>query len=113
MGITYPWFLVYNRAQSLGTFREKVFGSNISKINIINEGRVLELWCILTDEWKHWVMIIGKILKKNSNLMGYIFQEKRAFVLRGGIGFVGQYLVVYPEYNLVAVRLINQYEDYG
>jgi hypothetical protein len=53
------------------------------------------------------------IFKKNSNLMSYIFLKKRAFVLRAGIGYLGQYLMVYPEYNLVSVRLINHYEGYG
>lgn len=30
-----------------------------------------------------------------------------------GIGYLGQYLVMYPKYNLVAVRGINHYEGYN
>ncbi len=30
-----------------------------------------------------------------------------------GIGYLGQYLVIYPEHQLVAVRLINHYPEYN
>lgn len=30
-----------------------------------------------------------------------------------GIGYLGQYLVIYPEYELIAIRGINQYEGYN
>ncbi|MDX1666425.1 MAG: serine hydrolase domain-containing protein [Saprospiraceae bacterium] len=54
------------------------------------------------------------VFQKHLAPHGLTLARKEAGTQRGfmGMGYLGQYLVIYPQWDVVAVRLINQYDGY-
>jgi CubicO group peptidase (beta-lactamase class C family) len=83
------------KARSMkGTY--KGYGAYYKKLNEVY-GK--DFNTILQQKLVPYGLTIGR--KQTDGIEGY-----------AGIGYLGQYLIIYPDHNLIAIRGINQYEGY-